>query len=133
MKRNDAPTSPPSKRGARPGERRGGKAVGTRDKATLDREKRLNDAIKAAIAAVGDDKIWAMSMLDIMEFASRLAFANGWVFKAAEIADKAAPYRHAKLASTVIDDKRRRAPEQFGDDELFALYGVKEEAEQRAN
>lgn len=109
------------KRGARPGERRGGKAVGTRDAATLKREKRLAEALQAATDAIGDEAIRLMSPKDVMLFVMRLAAQQGWWFKAAEIAKEAAPYIHPKLTSTTLDANVRRAVTDFNDDELEAL------------
>lgn len=123
-------------RGCRPGEKRGGRTPGARDSATLKREKAITEAMAAATAAIGNDKIQLMSPMDVMLYVMRLAAAQGWWFKSAEIAKEVAPYLHAKLASTVIDDRRRRTPEQFGDDELLALYSAEEEVgvvEQRPN
>jgi len=75
----------------------------------------------AATAAIGDAAIQAMSPKDVMLFVMRLAASSGWWFKSAEIAEKVAPYIHAKLASTVIDDQRRKMPNEFRDEELEAL------------
>lgn len=107
--------------GAKPGERRGGRSLGTKDKTTEARDKRLADAMAAATEAVGDAAINAMSPKDVMLFVMRLAASAGWWFKAAEIAKEVAPYIHAKLANTVIDDQRKKDPTDFRDDELEAL------------
>jgi hypothetical protein len=75
----------------------------------------------AATEAIGDEAIATMTPKDVMLFVMRLSARQGWWFKAAEIAEKVAPYIHAKLASTVIDDQRRRSAAQFSDEELMAL------------
>lgn len=112
---------PSKQRGAKPGERRGGKTPGIRDKATLLREKIISQAMMAATAAIGSAAIRAMSPKDVMIFTMQLAATQGWWFKAAEIAKEVAPYVHAKLANTVIDDRRRKDAKEYSDDELEAL------------
>lgn len=77
--------------------------------------------MKAATAAIGNDAIRAMSPKDVMIFTMQLAATQGWWFKAAEIAKEVAPYVHAKLANTTIDDRRRRDPHEYADDELESI------------
>ena len=121
MKSTRVAPSPAEKRGAKPGEKRGGKPPGTKDRATVERENKIADAMKAASEAIGDAVLESMSPKDVLLFVMRLAAKQGWWFKAAEVATQVAPYIHAKLASTEIDDKRRRVPEEFDDAELEAL------------
>jgi hypothetical protein len=109
------------RRGSKPGEGRGGRPPGARDRKTLEREQMVSEVLAAASAAIGSDKIEAMSPLDVLLFAMRLCASNGWWFKAAVFAEDAAPYVHPRLASAVIEDQRRRAPEDFHEDELMAL------------
>lgn len=108
-------------RGAKPGERRGGRGKGAANKSTIDNEKRMIDAMKAAVELLGP-RIGTMSPLEVLKFAMVLCLEQGWVFKAAEYAKEAAPYCHAKLASTEVktNDSRRNV-EEFSDTELEAL------------
>ena len=108
-------------RGSKPGERRGGKQVGTKNAATVKRENRLAQAMQAAADAIGDAALQAMSPKDVMLFVMRLSAKEGWWFKAAEIAKEVAPYIHPKLTSTTLDANVRRAVTDFNDDELEAL------------
>jgi hypothetical protein len=111
--------------GSRPGERRGGRGVGAKNKKTLTRDKLEFEVQAAAVAALGKDVVDAMDPLDIMLFAMRLALAQGWMFKAAAIAMDAAPYCHPRLATTqIVGTKGRKAPEEFSDEELATLAGA---------
>jgi hypothetical protein len=108
-------------RGAKPGERRGGRAVGSQNRDLIRREKLLAEAMERATRAIGTEAIRAMLPKDVMLFVMRLSAEQGWWFKAAEIAKEVAPYIHAKLANTVIDDQRRKVATDYSDEELSAL------------
>jgi hypothetical protein len=70
----------------------------------------------AATRAIGDDAIQTMMPKDVMLFAMRLAAAQGWWFKAADVAKEAAQYFHPKLASTELknlDDTSSKSEEEL--------------------
>ena len=103
-------------RGSAPGERRGGRAPGTPNKATVERRMRVQAGLEAA-------KLTGKLPLDIM-----LTVAAGGP-EADKISDRqlqaaiaAAPYVHPKLAAVAVkdvtpdperDEKVRRAREEF--------------------
>ena len=72
--------------------------------------------MEAATRAIGDDAIQTMMPKDVMLFAMRLAAAQGWWFKAADVAKEAAQYFHPKLQSTELknlDDTSSKTEEDL--------------------
>lgn len=91
-------------RGAAPGERRGGRQKGTRNKATAERDEDLDTALAAAFAALGPDFIDGLSPAMLQLIAMREAAKAGFIRAAAAMADRAAPYFDAKKASEAVKD-----------------------------
>ena len=99
--------------GSTPGVRRGGRQKGTPNKATVAREEKLAEAYVRAVQELSRDDIAAMSPLDIMLHAMKIAaLADQWN-AAAALAKEAAPYLHPKLSSETLsirdDDSQRGA------------------------
>ena len=84
--------------GSKPGERRGGRQKGSRNKAKIELEAKLSEARGRAVAGITTTEIAAMSPLDIMLRAMQIEAQTGEWRAAAALAKEAAPYLHAKLA-----------------------------------
>lgn len=133
-------------RGSLPGERRGGRKKGAKNKATIERirlaglekARLISSETKPArgkadsiqlvevakgrlVATVGDERVERMTMRDIMEFAARHFFKEGMYWEAARVAAAAAPYGHARLSRVIMDANVRRDAHDFSDAELVAL------------
>lgn len=79
-------------RGAAPGERRGGRAKGTPNKAkTVEREDIAN-ALKVAFANIGPEAIDGMTPAQMLRFSAREAAKAGFIQAACALAKDAAPY-----------------------------------------
>ncbi len=89
-------------RGAKPGERRGGRARGTPNKATVDREAALAAAHRRATDGMTEAERASLSPLDVMLLAMRIAVQEGDWRLATSVAAAAAPYVHPKLAATSV-------------------------------
>jgi hypothetical protein len=79
-------------RGAAPGERRGGRAKGTPNKAkTVERES-IAEALKVAFANIGHEAIDGMTPAQMLRFSAREAAKAGFIQAACALAKDAAPY-----------------------------------------
>ncbi len=111
-----------SGRGSLPGERRGGRKAGTKNKKTQEQVKAIEDTgltplqfltniyreecpeeIRTALA-VGEDKAAAVGKL------------LGWFDRRIEAAKAAAPYVHAKLVATHTTDSSKKSFSQWLED-----------------
>src|SRR5947209_103510 len=92
--------------GASPGERRGGRAKGTPNKATAERRDALNEALKLAREHLGPEEIELLgkSPANLMRFAAIEAAKAGLWREATAMARDAAPYFDKKLAPTDTGD-----------------------------
>jgi len=90
-------------RGAAPGERRGGRQKGAKNKATIDREAKLAEARDRFLSGVTPEIIAAMSPLDVMLHAMQIEAQTGEWRMAAAMAKEAAPYLHAKKSPEDAD------------------------------
>ena len=88
-------------RGAKPGERRGGRQKGAKNKVTIERET-------ATAAIVAEAKAKGVQPLEVLLGSMRQAWAQGDCKQASFFAAQAAPYIHPRLSSSEvkIDDKR---------------------------
>ena len=87
------------RRGRKPGSpKMAGRVAGTPNKATTERRKTLEEVCKIAALEMGD-KISSMSALEIMTFAMQTVAKAGLLLKAADLAEKVAPYTSAKLSN----------------------------------
>ena len=68
-------------------------------KATLERRKYLLSLIKDDIE---EEILGTLSPLDVIELAVRKLLAAGRYVDAAELAVKAAPYRHGRIATVIV-------------------------------
>jgi hypothetical protein len=99
---------------ARPG---AGRPRGSVDKAVLEREKRINQLMAEATALLGPD-LELLDPVEVMKIAMRVAAKAGWWFKAAELAEKVAPYVRPKLTS--VTTTNGNPDESRSDDDLAA-------------
>lgn len=79
--------------GRRPG---AGRPLGAKGKRTLGREAKIQEAVDAALAALGKDGLAAMEPLAVLLLGMRLMFEVGDIPAAMAAAAAAAPYRHSK-------------------------------------
>lgn len=100
-----------SGRGSKPGERRGGRKKGSRNKAVIEREMRAKAALKAAEA--GDMPLDVM--LGVMR-GNRTATPEQIAMAVA-----AAPYCHPKLSSVDMNAVVKRDVRDLSMDELLAI------------
>src|SRR5258708_27464848 len=107
LSRNGEPEK--KRRGAKPGDKRGGRKLGGISKAVEDRDMRITQAMKLASEMLGDEQIAAMTPKDVMIFTMHLMAKSGWWLKAAEIAEKVAKYVHPSLASVDMNANVRRS------------------------
>ena len=108
------------RRGRKPGSpKTAGRIAGTPNKATVEKRQTLDEACAIAVREVGD-KINSMSALEIMTFAMQTVAKAGLLLKAAELAEKVAPYTSAKLSSVTNTNMNYDAmkPEKELEDEL---------------
>jgi hypothetical protein len=94
--------------GARPG---AGRKAGGQNKEKIEVAAKLAEATELLAAEMSPDRIAAMSPLDVMLHAMKIAArASQWP-QAASLAEKAAPYLHPKLSSETLsvrsDDSQR--------------------------
>ena len=85
------------------GHKTGGRQKGTRNKAKAQLDAKLAEAAVRLTAGLSPSEIDTMTPLEVMVGAMRLAVNNGEWRSAASIAEKAAPYLHAKLAPRAED------------------------------
>ena len=86
--------------GTRPG---AGRPPGRKNKRTLEREYAAKNAIDETLARLTGEEIERLKPLDIMILAMHLMLKSGNLMGAASVAEKAAPYIHAKIASWMPD------------------------------
>ena len=112
--------------GARP---RSGRKPGSRNKATVEREAILSEAVVRARAAgianhppeMTREEIAAMTPVEIISFAMTQAACEGRWADAAGFAAMVAPYRHPKLSSVAVNASVHRSLESMSDAELVAI------------
>ena len=85
------------------GHKTGGRQKGTPNKATVRLAAKLAEAAERASAELSSSEIASMLPLDVMQYAMRLELEGGQWRSAASIAEKAAPYFHAKVAARAED------------------------------
>jgi hypothetical protein len=91
------------------GHKTGGRQKGTPNKATVRLAAKLAEVAERATAGLSSSEIASTLPLDVMQYAMRLELECGQWRAAASIAEKAAPYVHAKMAARA---------EEAGDREL---------------
>jgi hypothetical protein len=84
--------------GPRPGS---GRPKGAKNRSTIARELAASNAIDETLARLTQDEIKRLLPLEIMVLAMHLQLQTGNLMAAVSIADRAAPYIHAKLSSNV--------------------------------
>jgi hypothetical protein len=82
--------------GSSPGERRGGRQSGSRNKVTVEREAKFQEMRDRLLSGVTPEQIAVMLPLDVMLQAMQLEAQAGDWRAAALLAKEAAPYIHAK-------------------------------------
>jgi len=85
------------------GHKTGGRQKGTPNKAKAELDAKLADAAGRVTAGLSPSEIASMTPLDVMIAAMRLAAETRDWRSAALIAEKAAPYVHAKVAPRAED------------------------------
>jgi hypothetical protein len=88
------------------GHKTGGRQKGTRNKTKAQLDAKLAEAAGQLTAGLSSAEIATMTPLDVMVGAMRLAVEIHDWRSAASIAEKAAPYFHAKLAPRAEDEGR---------------------------
>jgi hypothetical protein len=88
------------------GHKTGGRQKGTPNKLKAQLDAKLAEATERMTAGLSPSEIATMMPLDVMLFAMRLAVESGHWRPATSIAEKAAPYVHAKMAPRVEDGGR---------------------------
>lgn len=78
-----------------------GRPKGSRAKATVARELAANNAIDETLSRLTKEEIKRLLPLEIMILAMHVQLQTGNMMAAVSIAEKAAPYLHAKLSSNV--------------------------------
>ena len=84
--------------GSKPGERRGGRQVGSRNKALQERDRRYAEAEAAAIAALTPEQIDNITPEQVLMLAMKTAIRGGNLTLARNVAVDIAPYKHSKKA-----------------------------------
>lgn len=87
-------------RGAAPGERRGGRAKGKKNKKTEEYIDFYRKAEVAACEALTPEQIKALTPRDVLMMAMQVAVTGKNLALAAKSADAIAPYEHSKKAPT---------------------------------
>jgi hypothetical protein len=80
------------------GHKTGGRQKGTPNKRKADYDAKFAEAAGQVTAGLSPSEIASMMPVDVMLFAMRLEVESGQLRSAASIAEKAAPYLHAKIA-----------------------------------
>ena len=80
------------------GHKTGGRQKGTPNKATVRLAAKLAEAAGRATTGLSPPEIASMMPVDVMLFAMRIELECGQLRSAASIAEKAAPYLHARMA-----------------------------------
>jgi hypothetical protein len=111
------------RRGARPGERRGGRDAGTKNKSTVERENRLAEFMQVATETLGEEAIAEIEPAQVMLLTMRIFLRAGNWTRASEVAADVAPYIHHRLA-TIHTKNLDDDPEQMTDAELLARLRV---------
>lgn len=113
--------------GWRPG---AGRPRGSKNKSTLERETVARELVVRQMAASNEsivqppaEDIAKMTPLEIIMFAMVRAGVEGNWELAADLAAKAAPFRHAKLSNVTQETTIRRSVAEMTDDELSAFAG----------
>jgi hypothetical protein len=78
-----------------------GRPKGSRAKATVARELAANNAIDETLSRLTQDEIKRLLPLEIMILAMHLQLQAGNLMGAVAVAEKCAPYLHAKLSSNI--------------------------------
>lgn len=117
---------------------RSGRPAGSRNKATIDREKLANETVVRMVAAgisnsgpLAPADIAALNALEVMSYAMTSAAVAGRWLVAADIAAKIAPYRFARMNHVTTVATIRRVDE-LTDEELALLAGGDDEDEAEA-
>src|SRR5580704_5935890 len=87
--------------GSKPGERRGGRAKGTPDKATAARQTAMAAAVADCFATMTAVEIEGLKPKQVMLMAMHSAMKSGDVLLAVNIAERVAPYYDAKISGPV--------------------------------
>lgn len=82
--------------GAKPGERRGGRLPGVKNKATVEREAGLEKALAKAFALLGPETIDHLDPVEFQQIAWRAAAKAGFIRPALAIAREVSQYIRAK-------------------------------------
>jgi hypothetical protein len=89
--------------GSKPGERRGGRQLGTRNKANVEKNEALESALRLAFAKHGSAYIRTLTPAQFQFLAMHEAIEAGFIYSALAIADKVAPYYDARLAPLIVE------------------------------
>jgi hypothetical protein len=120
--------------GAKPGERRGGRPPGGKNKSTVDRERRFADAEAAAIAALTPDEIDNITPEQVMILAMRTAVRGGNLVLAHKLGVDVAPYLHSKKIASPTGSNEEEAAARRGyvvaPDQIESMEAWTEEAKQ---
>jgi hypothetical protein len=95
--------------GSKPGERRGGRQLGTRNKANLEQNEALESALRLAFAKHGSAYIRTLTPAQFQFLAMHEAIEAGFIYSALAIADKVAPYYDARLAHLTAEAVEAKA------------------------
>lgn len=98
--------------GASPGERRGGRQKGTKNKATAARAADLHQFLATAFAALGPEAIDCLTPAQLQLIAMREAAKGGFIPAALSIAKDAAPYFDPKLAPLIVEPPKEPEEER---------------------
>jgi hypothetical protein len=93
--------SPPGNRGNKPGQRKGGRAPGTKNKSTVEYEQKLAEAQVIASENISHAAVDVMDPLSIIIHAMRYCAHQGLLWKACEFAVMALPYCSPRLSTVV--------------------------------
>jgi hypothetical protein len=116
---NSKPPERIERRGAKPGERRGGRPPGGKNRNTIERENRLAELMQTATEQLGPEAIAELEPAQVMLFTMRFfAQAGNWN-RASEVAADVAPYIHHRLA-TIHTKNLDSDPSEMSDAELMA-------------
>jgi hypothetical protein len=87
--------------GSKPGERRGGRAKGTPDKATAARQAAMAAAVADCFDSMTSEEIDVLTPAEVMLLAMRHAVRSRDILLAVNLAERAAPYFNRKLTGPV--------------------------------
>ena len=98
--------------GAAPGERRGGRAKGTPNKATEAKRGAEAKALDEAFLLLGPSLVKGMSPARVMRYAMETLLLAGFSQAALVYAEKVAPYFDAKLAPLIVEPPQEAEEER---------------------